>query len=114
MPPGRSQPVGGGLEQCLVAGFGDQELHVGVRDVTSQVLVAPRVVQPYQRRSRRAPHRTARTHSPGVLSRSTATWGGRSGSSRAAVQGGKSLGFDEEALRGSTPGHRNEAQGGRQ
>ena len=51
MPPGRSSSLGGRLEQRLVARLGDQELDVGVRDVASQVLVAPGVVQPNHGRS---------------------------------------------------------------
>jgi hypothetical protein len=43
-----------GAEPFLVAGLGDQELHVGVRDVALQVLVAPCVVQAHQHRSDKA------------------------------------------------------------
>ena len=53
------QPVDSWFEQCLMARLGDQELDVGVRDVTSQVLVAPGVVQPDQHRP----------HEPGAAQR---------------------------------------------
>ena len=83
------------LEQRLVAGLGDQELHVGVRDVASQVFAAPSVVQPHQRR----PHQSRaaqREHVVRGVVEEHGDMGRAIGVEPGAVQRGEPLGFDEK------------------
>ena len=93
--PAGPDPSSDGLEQRLVAGLGDQELHVGVRDVASEVLVAPGVVQPDQRRSHE-PRTTQREHVVRGVVEEHGDVGRAIGVEPGAVQRGESLGFEQK------------------
>ena len=89
------QPINGGLEQCLVARLSDQELYIGVRDVAGQVLVAPCVVQPDQRRSHK-PRTAQREHIVRGVVQEHGDMGRSIGIEPGAVQRGESLGFEKK------------------
>ena len=87
----------GRVEQRLVAGLGDEELHVGVRDVAGQVFATSGVVQPDHGRPRQSRAAEGEDVVRCVV-KEHADVGRTTRVEAGAVQGGESLRFGEKLL----------------